>query len=186
MCCDKTVLGMIATRTFLAVEWILAFGRKIAKDRLIVLRGGMEAIQRLTLNSHHCQSAIQNTKEIWRKDEEKTAILLESWLQCLSYWNNFVRISCFHLVFLGRHSSVDKASANTAARLASWVGRPKKVRNFNICCWLSRWFPYLRQKAVFWMPVMGSAGNIANNYRRGGPDYRIAWGGGQQVIYVTG
>jgi len=55
---------MIATRSFLAVEAILAFGRKIAKDRLIVVFGGMVAMQKLTLNSHHCQSAIQNIQEI--------------------------------------------------------------------------------------------------------------------------
>ena len=55
---------MIATRSFLVVERILAFGRKIAKGRLIVFLGGMVAMQRLTLNSHHCHSAIQNTQEI--------------------------------------------------------------------------------------------------------------------------
>jgi hypothetical protein len=55
---------MIATRTFLAVEGVLAPGRKIAKDRLIVLLDGMMAMQKLTLNSNHCQSAFQNSQEI--------------------------------------------------------------------------------------------------------------------------
>jgi len=44
---------MIATRSFLAVEGKLAFGRKIAKDRLIVVFGGMVAMPRLPLNCHH-------------------------------------------------------------------------------------------------------------------------------------
>jgi hypothetical protein len=54
---------MIATRTYLAVEGILAHGRKIA-NRLIVLLSGMVAMKKLTLNSNHCQSVIQNIQEI--------------------------------------------------------------------------------------------------------------------------
>jgi hypothetical protein len=54
---------MIATRTYLVVEGILASGRKIA-NRLIILLGGMAAMQKLTLNSNNWQSAIQNIQEI--------------------------------------------------------------------------------------------------------------------------
>jgi hypothetical protein len=185
--CDRIVLGMIATRTFLAVDGILAVACKVAKDRLIVLLGGMVAMQRLTLNPNHCQSSIQNTREIWREEEEKAAILLESWLQCLSYWNSFVRISCLHLIFVGRQSSVDKTSANPAARLAPWVGRPPEkyeILTFVVDCLVG--FRILRQKAVFWKPLMRFASNVVDNYRRGGPYYWVSLGLGRPVIYVTG
>ena len=129
MWCDRIILGMIATRTYLAVEGILASGRKIA-NRLIVLFSGMVAMKKLTLNSSHCQSAIQNVQEIWKEDEENAAVLLESWLQYLIYWKIFVRIMCLYLVFVGRHSSVDKAPTKPAARLAPWVGRPQKSTTF--------------------------------------------------------
>ena len=186
MWCGRIILGMIATRTYLVVEGILASGRKIA-NRLIILLGGMAAMQKLTLNSNNWQSAIQNIQEIWREEEEKAAVLLESWLQCLSYWNSFIRIICLRLVFVGRHSSVDKAPTNPAARLAPWIGRTPNTK-FQHLLWVVSWFPYLRKKAVFLMPAWDPRETSLLVSARGGgiPEYRISWERGPPLVYVTG
>jgi hypothetical protein len=133
----------------------------------------MAAMQKLTLNSNNWQSAIQNIQEIWREEEEKAAVLLESWLQCLSYWNSFIRIICLRLVFVGRHSSVDKAPANPAARLAPWIGRTPNTK-FQHLLWVVSWFPYLRKKAVFLMPAWDPRETSLLVSARGGGDSRIS------------
>jgi hypothetical protein len=51
------------------------------------------------------------------------------------------------------------------------------VQNIKIWCEFFRaGFRYSDKKSIFWIPVMNSRSNAANNYRGGAGDYRVVRG----------
>jgi ATP-dependent Zn protease len=55
---------------------------------------------------------------------------------------------------------------------------PRQTECYNFLSNISDWIPFFWQTAVFWVHLMRSGSNNANNYGGGGTNYRVAEEGG--------